>query len=106
MLASMSLFTIIAEYRGGTYVAQYRAVAPKQALRRWALRFPSIRGSFIGPKSRAKLCSEVCHSDNEPVPITGTDNVWFWSPIELPCFAVHVIRTERVRRMVAKRSFR
>jgi hypothetical protein len=107
ILASlMALFTIIAEYRGGTYVGQHNAAAPKEALQTWAQQFPNIRGSFIGSKLRAKLCAAVCNPDNELVPITGTENVWFWSSIDLPSyFAVHLVWTKPVRR-VAKPSRR
>jgi hypothetical protein len=102
----MALFTVIVEYRGGTYVAQHRAASPTQALVRWIEKFPRIRGSFIGARSRLKLRAALSDSDDKPVALDGATNVWFWSSAISHHIVAHVIRTEVVQRVGKPASFR
>lgn len=103
----MAFFTVIVEYRGGIYVAQHRAASPARALVRWIEKFPRIRGSFIGSKSRMKLRAAFSSADNKPVALDGTTNVWFWSSAVIPHHIyAHVIRTEIARRVAKPVSFR
>jgi len=103
----MALFTVIVEYRGGTYVAQHGAASPAQALVCWIEESPRIHGSFIGPKSRMKLRAALSDAGDKPVALDGTRSVWFWSSgvISHHIYA-HIIRTEVVRRVAKPASFR
>ncbi len=87
----MALFTVIADYRGGTYIRQLRASGVQSALEQWARELPNIKGSFIGVATKRKLSAAVRESDNRPVAIEGTENVWFWCACG---FEVHLVKTE------------
>lgn len=70
----MSLFTVILEYDGGTYISQIEAEDVGAAVRAWADRvaagaIPELP-SNVGPMFARELSEEV------PVPITGLSGVW------------------------------
>jgi len=87
----MALFTVIADYRGGTYIKQLHASDVQSAFEQWARELPDIRGSFIGAATKRKVSAAVREPDDRPVAIDGTENVWFWSSCG---FEVHLVKTE------------
>lgn len=87
----MALFTVIADYRGGTYIKQLHASGVRSALEQWARELPDIRGSFIGAATQRRVSAAVREQDDRPVAIEGTENVWFWSKCG---FEVHLVKTE------------
>jgi hypothetical protein len=90
----MALWTVIADYRGGTYISQLRATGVTQALKQWAKSFPQIKGSFVGAKTRQKLMGAVRDNEEKPVPIEAVRNVWYWSHSALHRrFVVHLVKT-------------
>jgi hypothetical protein len=90
----MALWTVIADYRGGTYISQVRAAGVTQALKQWAKSFPQVKGSFVGAKTRQKLMGAVCDNEAKPVPIETVRNTWYWSHFALhPRFVVHLVKT-------------
>ncbi len=70
----MPLYTVIADYAGGTYVAQYRASSPRAVLAKW------VRGSAEGilrsKKRDAVLRRRLTQPDSRPVPLSGLTSVW------------------------------
>jgi len=93
----MALFTIILEYRGGTYIAQYAANGPSQALARWAQHAVS-RKSVAPLSARAKAALVQALSEGEgrldgPTPIAGLPNVWC-AGFPIPGGLVNVIKTD------------
>lgn len=74
-----SLFTIIMEYRGGTYIARVTAADPESALKRWADQIKPVDIAHFGEARKAELIDAI---DNwladcqRAVAITGTRNVW------------------------------
>ena len=91
----MGLFTVIADYRGGTYIAQVSASNVKQALRKWADHLALPRGSFVGATTKSRLVDAARDAEEIPVKIDGTVNVWFWNPLNVrPTIEVHLIRTQ------------
>ncbi|HYG97946.1 MAG TPA: hypothetical protein VD837_02365 [Terriglobales bacterium] len=71
----MALFTVIADYRGGTYIKQLHASDVQSAFEQWARELPDIRGSFIGAATKRKVSAAVREPDDRPVAIDGTENV-------------------------------
>lgn len=93
----MPLFTVIADYRGGTYIGQHKASDPRGALVRWAAALLLIKGSYIGAQSKRKLLTAVQSKEEALTRISGTVNVWLWhSDVLLPPIAIHIIQTEPV----------
>jgi hypothetical protein len=90
----MALYTVIADYRGGTYIKQLHASSVRSALEQWARELPDIRGSFIGAATKRKVSAAVGEPDDTPVTIEGTENVWFWSSCG---FEVHLVKTEAAK---------
>jgi len=68
------LYTILAEYRGGTYVSQVRAQTPSQALQHWSGEKPAGRGD-IPSRVRLEIRKQLSGGD-APVPVSGQQNVW------------------------------
>lgn len=77
-----SLFTIIMEYRGGTYIAQVAAAHPEFALKQWADQIEPIGISDFGEASKAELVDAIDEwlaDSQRAVAITGARNVWYHS---------------------------
>ena len=75
----MPLFTVVMDYRGGTFVSQVSARSVEAALRRWAAG-PGLRSvPGIGPARAAALAFHPAFPD--PVPVTGVSGVWCDSPL-------------------------
>lgn len=74
-----SLFTIIMEYRGGTYIAQITAPDPESALKQWALQINPIDIAHFAEARKTELVhaiDEWREDGQSAVAITGTLNVW------------------------------
>jgi 16S rRNA G527 N7-methylase RsmG len=92
----MAFWTVIADYRGGTYISQVRAVSALKALVSWAKSFPDIRGSFIGAKTKRNLLAAAGHEQDELIAIKKTRNVWYWNPPGFkPVIVVHLVKTSQ-----------
>ena len=74
-----SLFTIIVDYRGGTYVSQVDAVTPKDALRAWAKGAAPSQIQHLGKSGRRRLVETIDERmrQDPPVPLDDVTNVWF-----------------------------
>jgi len=88
----MALWTVIADFRGGTYINQFQSTSARAALVKWATSLPQLPGSFIGPRTRLKLLSAVRDKDERIVSIQASRNVYYWNHFRLR-FVVHLVKT-------------
>ncbi len=73
----MALYTIIADYAGGTYLAQHRGASPRAALAKWAK--DGNGTTHVVRRLRAAreaLQRELAEPDNRPVRMAGLVGVW------------------------------
>jgi hypothetical protein len=96
----VSLFTIIMEYRGGTYIAQVAATRPETALKDWARQINPIDIAHFGESRKAELIKcidEWLGERGTAVAITGTVNVWCYTEtIGGSLMLINLVATERV----------
>ncbi len=90
----MAFWTVIADYKGGTYISQWQAPHASGALTAWAKAFPRIRGSFVGAKTKLKLVAAASDKTENLVLIKETRNVWYWKHPRMR-FTLHLIKTVR-----------
>ncbi|MBY8825015.1 hypothetical protein [Sphingomonas colocasiae] len=75
------LFTMVCEYRGGTYIAQVRAVDPRGAIAAWAV---LLRTDRPVPRSSAHLARAVSANiarGDRPVAMDGLSGVWCFTAL-------------------------
>jgi hypothetical protein len=75
----MSLFTIIMDYDGGTYVHQIKALSPGDACRKWSSRLTVSDVYNLGPTGKKALIARM--KSDEPVSLDGLENAWCVSAI-------------------------
>ncbi|MBK6930739.1 MAG: hypothetical protein IPH12_07620 [Saprospirales bacterium] len=70
-------FTVICEYKGGTYVKQLDAAGPVQAFGQWAEQFSQEEA--LTPGERQLFAGEIKYSLEEGnlVAMEGLQNVWY-----------------------------
>lgn len=68
------LYTILAEYQGGTYISQIRAETPVSAVQRWSETKPSGRADV--PASARLGIGKQLSTGDAPIPVSGQKNVW------------------------------
>ena len=71
----MDAYTVVMEFRGGTYISQVKANNLRNCLKKWAdsLEFDDIK--YFGVKALAELKREAQIMDL-PIKINGVKNVW------------------------------
>ena len=68
----MALFTVILDFKGGTYISQVRARTPSEALRSWA-KSRALTGVYgLTARGRIKLRETL----DELVELDGLKNAW------------------------------
>jgi hypothetical protein len=75
----MALYTIILDYRGGTYISQVRARSPRAAAKQWARALDVVGVKHLGAKGKQKIITNLENDEyclNEPVALTGLVGVW------------------------------
>jgi len=78
------LFTLITDYKGGTYISQIQAETANHALE-------------SSKKSIGKLLNTTLDSDNDiVVAISGTSGVWGAATVDLDnnLVSIHIVQTE------------
>lgn len=95
----MSLYTIIFEYRGGTYISQVEAEDVSQALYLWGKDLNPKEIQYMGLKLKEKLNKEIHEQLNElelsPTPLSGVTNCWCAGVILSGL--VNIVKTEEVK---------
>jgi len=76
---TLNLYTILLDYRGGTYIAQLSATSPAEALVLWTEQLPTQRV----PGIRAATASELAFrlQQEAPVELRGLVNAWCTSAL-------------------------
>ena len=89
------LFTLILDWRGGTYVSQVWASSPQQATVLWAqqdLLQPAIE---LDREHRSRLERDLESGDGRPVRLADTDNVWCVTTLlDNDLASLHVVKTQ------------
>jgi hypothetical protein len=89
------LFTLLVDYRGGTYISQVKAATPDEALRRWAKGHEPHNVQHLGGARRKRLAETIDATLREqpPARINTVTNVWLTMP--LSGMFVNVVKTAR-----------
>lgn len=74
----MKLFTVILEYRGGTYISQVQADDVSKVLSRW---LDQISDEEFRQWMLSQLELDSSLRGSNPVPINGISNVWCQSAL-------------------------
>jgi hypothetical protein len=75
----LSLYTIIAEYKGGTYCCQVKAADEVQAMKHWAEHCatdPELVAAFTPLGIQQELQQTDWEKEERPAPLRGLENVW------------------------------
>jgi hypothetical protein len=91
----MALFTVILDYRGGTYISQVEATEPHAALLQWAAALDPRPIAFFGKKRKQSMVKELLHDEYGlyfPVALEGLLNAWCVS-LPLPGSLVNIVET-------------
>ncbi|MEC5146509.1 hypothetical protein [Chitinophaga sp. 212800010-3] len=88
----MTIYTFVAEFRGGTYISQIRATDVNSAMILWGKSLDLTQIKFLGDKGKIELQVKL---DNEsPTEVREVENVWYFSlRIKPGFFMVNVIKT-------------
>lgn len=75
----MFLFTIIAEFRGGTYCSQVCSEDVFSAQKEWVkcLERDKEEIKFLGDKIISELIFEIEDEDNQPTKLSTLKNIWY-----------------------------
>ncbi len=69
----MNKYTFVFEFKGGTYISQFKANSLKKAISKWV---HEVEIPKLTVKIRDKLIKETKMSDVKPILLTGLQNVW------------------------------
>jgi hypothetical protein len=73
------LYTVVMDYRGGTYIAQVDASSVMGALNVWSEGLDTAAITGLSPEQKAELIDDIKESSSrgrEPVLIDGLVNAW------------------------------
>jgi hypothetical protein len=73
---NIALYTIIFEYREGTYVEQVQAHDEVGAFKSWALNIDPSNIQHFGKKSKQQLIEDSKNEDYAPVLLNSLTNAW------------------------------
>ena len=89
----MPLFTIVSDFKGGTYLDQVKARGPNQAYKKWCLKIDSQAIIDLGAKGKKDLINRMI--EERPVYLDGLKNVWCCTGMARDFLAlVHIVQTE------------
>ena len=71
------LFTIICEYKGGTYTKQLRAESPFQAFEQWAEIFKTEDFLTVSEKKKFVKAVQYTLTEGSITTLEGLQNVWY-----------------------------
>ncbi|GAB2873222.1 hypothetical protein [Hymenobacter ruber] len=89
-----SLYTIIVDYKGGTYIEQVMARNESIALAAW-IRTPHIFNiPGLGMASQQALSRSIADADAQPVVLVGMKNAWCTSfSVRGAFMLINIVRT-------------
>ncbi len=90
----MGFYTIILDYRGGTYTYQLAAKDEYLACLEWAKDLDTNEVQYIGSKLKQKLLLELYNEDNKPMLLKDILNVWFTMVSLNGSGFIHIIKTD------------
>ncbi len=72
----MSFYTVVFEYRGGTYGSQVHAADEHEAFVYWAsqLRFDEIQ--YFDENLKTQLMNDTKDDEHQPILLSGLNRVW------------------------------
>ena len=91
----MDLYTLVLEYRGGTYIRQVVASNERKALQKWSKSILPGEILHLGSKRIERIANEIGANYADlytPVPIGGTENVWCAGLPGYSC-SINIIKT-------------
>ena len=74
--SKQSLFTVVVDYRGGTYISQVEATDEADALRKWVLDLDPGPIADFGLKQKQELINSISWRDSPPTPVLDVLHVW------------------------------
>jgi len=89
-------YTLIVEFRGGTYINQVIASNVDLAIIAWIEQLKISRKpiKYLGTKTLAEISQEAKDYDNTPKALDGVDNVWCTSfCTKVGFFLINIIKT-------------
>jgi hypothetical protein len=69
----MKKYTFIAEFRGGTYISQYKSKTLDDAMIKWS---KGLSPEYFTESVKRKIIEKVKETDLSPVLLNGIDNAW------------------------------
>ncbi len=76
----MPLFTVILDFRGGTYISQVQAHTVDHAVLNWARQLEPSAVKYFGPARKRRLLEDLKDAQHRevfaPVPFSGLFNAW------------------------------
>ena len=88
----MSLYTVIFEYREGTYISQVQALDETEAFKAWAKEINPNEIQYFGDKLKEKVIEDTNNQDYQPTSIIGLENIWC-AGCSVPAL-INIIKTE------------
>ena len=89
----MPIYTLVLDYKGGTYISQIKARTHKEACLKWADQLDPKVIFGMGPTGKASLQKQI--AGEEPVLLQGLKNVWCqWSSVHGKGALINIIQTE------------
>ena len=89
----MPIYTVVLDYKGGTYISQVKARTYKEACLKWADQLDPKVIFGMGSMGKASLQKEL--AGEEPVLIQGLKNVWcLWASVRGKQALINIIQTE------------
>ena len=89
----MSLFTVIWDFRGGTYISQVRAPSAHRAFLKWAETLDVTEIAGVGPAGKQRIIREIEEFDHQPTPLAGLKNAWCAGSVAVGGL-VNIVQTE------------
>lgn len=69
----MKKYTFISEYKGGTYISQYKATDLNSSLELW---LQDLDSSIYSESDIIQIIEEIKNNEYKPAKIKKVDNVW------------------------------
>ena len=92
----MDLYTIIMDFRGGTYIEQVKAASPEKATIKWAVKLNVKEIPYLSENSRMSLIAAIpiMLKDKEIIKLDNLQNIWsFTFQFKTGYAIVNVIKT-------------